>query len=102
MARIIDISGKLSKEKPVIIAEGKEYIVNDGLNVVIKYEELVSTKTFEGVMKAIELSLGKDAVKELGVASMSVSSLKVLSTAIMAAMQDISYEDAEARFPENI
>ncbi|WHH58486.1 hypothetical protein [Petroclostridium sp. X23] len=98
MAKIINITDKLSSEKPKIVIGDKEYTVNDGMETVLKFEELASDSSADNMVQAIELSLGADAVKELQVRKMSISNFKVLTIAIMAAVQGIEYDEAAKRF----
>ena len=98
MAKIINISDKLSKDKPKIKLGEKLYVVNDSMATVLEFEELATLGTSDSMMKAIELSLGKEAVEELDIKNMSISNFRVITTAILAAMQDLTYEEAESRF----
>ena len=98
MAKIINISDKLSKDKPKIKIGEKIYPVNDSMATVLEFEELATLGTSDSMMKAIELSLGKEAMAELDMISMSIGNFKVMTTAILAAMQDLTYDEAEARF----
>jgi hypothetical protein len=100
MSKVINITDKLSKDKPTLVVGDKEYEVNDSMEVVLKFEELASELTIENMEKAITLALGKDAVKDMKILKMSLQNFKVYMIAILAAMQDISYEEAEARFPK--
>jgi hypothetical protein len=100
LAKIINITDRLSTEKPSIIIGEKSYSVNDGMDNVLKFEELAGASTMDSMTQALELSLGKEVVEELGVKSWSINNFKVLTTAILAAMQGIEYEEAEARFPQ--
>ena len=100
MAKIINISDKLSKDKPVITIGDKSYEVNDSMANVMKFEELAADSKSESMLKAIELSLGAEAAEEIGIKDMSITNFKVIITAILAAMQDVTYEEAEARFPK--
>lgn len=100
MAKVINITDKLSTEKPTIVIKGKEYPVNDGMGTVLKFEELVVTSSIDSMITALELSLGEKAVEEIGTKEMSLANFKVLMTAILACMQGIEYEEAEARFPK--
>lgn len=97
MGKIINITDKLSNEKPTLTIGDKSYTINDSMDSVFKFEELASTGN-SGVMKAMEGCLGKKAMDEIGVKTMSVGNFKVLTIAVLAAMQGIEYEDAEARF----
>lgn len=98
MSKIINITDKLSTEKPVIQIGDKEYPVNDSLSSVFKFEELSGANSSESMLNAVEISLGKKAVEELQLKEMSMSNFQVLTIAIMAAVQGVSYEEAEARF----
>lgn len=100
MAKIINISDKLNMSKPSIVLDDKKYVINDGMDVVMKFEELASQGTISSMVEAMELSLGKEAVAELGVSSWSVGNFKVLTIAILAAMQDMEYDEAAARFQQ--
>lgn len=97
MSKVINISDKLSDAKPSIVVGEKSYEVNDSMEVVFKFEEVTNAGN-QGAVTAIKLALGEKAYKELKVEKMSVGNFKVLMTAIMASMQGLTYEDAEARF----
>lgn len=96
MTKIINITEKISLEKPVIQIGEDMYEVNDTMGVVLKFQELVSDEN--NVKIALELALGEEAAKKLDFESMRVSNYKVLITAIMAAMQGLTYEEAASRF----
>lgn len=98
MAKVINISDRLSNERPKIVLNGKEYEINDSMEVVFKFEELTSSGDVKSFLKAMEIVLGKEAVKELQVEKMSIDNFKIWVIAILAAVQGISYEEAEARF----
>jgi hypothetical protein len=97
MAKIIDISSKLSKDKPVIVIEGKSYEIDDSLLTVMKFEEISGNGGTTGMIEGMKVALGKGA-EEIGIEKMRFQNVKVLFLAVVAAMQDISYEEAEARF----
>ena len=98
MGQIINITEKLSSSKPKIVIGEKKYEVNHDIETVLKFEELAVVATGENMVKAIEISMGKEAAKELNVKKMSVPNFKVLTVALLAAMQGISYDEAEKRF----
>jgi hypothetical protein len=102
VAKIINITDKLGAGRPKIVIGEKEYEVNDSMEAVLKFEELAAEATSESMTKAIETSLGGAAIKELDIKKMSVLNFRVLTIAIMAAMQGMEYEEAEARFLERI
>lgn len=98
MAKVINITDKFSSEQPKIILGDKEYPVNDSMETVLKFEELTNESSMNSMKKAIELSLGKDAAKDLKMEKMSINNFKVLVIAILAAMQGVEYDEAAARF----
>lgn len=100
MAKIINITDKLSSEKPKIIIGENEFEVNNSMMTVMKFEELLNDSTTEAFKKAITLSLGEDAVDKLNFEELSVENFKIVTVAILAAMQGIDYEEAEKRFQQ--
>lgn len=97
MAKIMNITDKLSTEKSSIQVGDKLYELNDTMETVFKFEELASTGN-RGALEAIKMAIGEKAFKELKVEKMPVQNFKVLITALLASMQGLSYEEAEARF----
>lgn len=98
MSKVINITDKLSNEKPQIQVGEKKYTVNDGIATVLKFEELATAGTTATMVEAISTALGQKAAKELNVENMSIANFKVLSIAVMSAVQGIDYEEAAARF----
>ncbi len=97
MSKVINITDRISTVKPTIKIGDKEYEVNDSMETVFKFEEL-SSKGNKGLLEGMELALGKQAVSELKLSKMSVANFKVMATALLAAMQGTTYEEADARF----
>lgn len=99
MARTIDITSKLDNSKPVIQIGEKSYPVDNTLKVVTQFNRLVvSSGGEEGLIQGLRVALGETAVEELDLESLTLKSVQVIVLAVMAAMQDLSYEEAEARF----
>ena len=100
MATIINISNKLNNEQKYLsLGEDKKYKVNDSYKTVMKVSELFNNPEVDNssaMMDAIELFLGKSARKEME--DMSIDSVKVIYIALMAIVQNVSYEDMAARF----
>ena len=96
----IDISSKLSHEPQTItIAEGKTYEVDCGAETMLKAQDLFKKDdSLDGFFKAIELLLGKEALEEIKEMKVKVADLKVIIIAIMAQVNEISYEEMEKRF----
>lgn len=100
MAKIINISEKLSLEKPCIKVGDKEYAVDDSLQTVLKFEEMYddSRNGTQDMLECMKLSIGEEAYNELEFEKMSFKNIQVWFIAIMAAMQDSTYEEVEERF----
>ena len=96
----IDISSKLSHEPQTItIAEGKTYEVDCGAETMLKAQYLFKKDdSLDGLFKAIELLLGKEALEEIKGMKVKVADLKVIIIAIMAQVNEITYEEMEKRF----
>lgn len=96
----IDISSKLSHEPQTItIAEGKTYEVDCGAETMLKAQDLFKKDdSLDGLFKAIELLLGKKALEEIREMKVKVADLKVIIIAIMAQVNEITYEEMEKRF----
>ena len=98
MAKIINISDKLSFEKPCIQVREKTYTVNDSLETVMKFEEVYGDGDTTSMLECLKVALGQTAYEELSFEKMSFKNLKVWFLAINAAMQDLTYEEVENRF----
>jgi hypothetical protein len=102
MAKVINITDKLSNEKPVIVIGDKKYPVNNTMAAVMKFEELSMAGTQDKFKEAFKIALGEKNAKEIGVETMSIPNFKVLNIAILAAMQDLDYDEAAARFQKQV
>lgn len=100
MAKIINISDKLSLSKPTIAVGEREYTVNDSLETVMKFEEVHGDGDIESMLEAMKIALGEEAFNEINFHHMSFRNIQVWFTAVMAAMQDMTYEEVESRFQQ--
>ena len=98
MAKIINISDKLSFGKPCIQVGDKTYTVNDSLETVMKFEEVLGDGDTASMVECLKVALGDEACEELNFNKMSFHNLQVWFLAINAAMQDMTYEETENRF----
>jgi hypothetical protein len=100
----LNITDKLGIEKQEItIAEGKTYTVNCGAKTMIKAQETFKKdNSFEGMFDVIELLLGKKARKDIYDMDLTVKQLQTVIIAIMAQVNEISYEEMEERFQKSI
>ena len=99
----LNITDKLGIEKQEItIAEGKTYVVDCAAKSMLKAQEIFKNdSSLEGVFKVIELLLGKKAKKEIDEMNLTVKQLKIVALAIMAQVNEVSYEEMEKRFQNN-
>ena len=98
---MIDISKKLSNDKPVIkISEGKEYKINNSKNTMLLInQEMQNNKNELAAMdKVVKLALGQNASQEIESMELSFADYKVLFIGIMAGVSDQSYEEVEKNF----
>lgn len=96
----IDISSKLSHEPQTItIAEGKTYEVDCGAETMLKAQDIFKKDdSLEGLFTAIKLLLGAKAEKDIRAMKLTVNGLKTVIIAIMAQVNEVSYEEMEKRF----
>lgn len=96
----LDISSKLGHEKQEItIAEGKTYEVDCAAETMLKVQDIFKKDdSLEGLFTAIKLLIGTKAEKEIREMKLTVNELKTVIVAIMAQVNEVSYEEMEKRF----
>ena len=96
----LDISSKLGHEKQEItIAEGKTYEVDCSAETMLKAQDIFKKDdSLEGLFTAIKLLLGVKAEKDIREMKLTVNGLKTVIIAIMAQVNEVSYEEMEKRF----
>lgn len=93
MAKTIDITGKLTNERPVLkLGEGLEFEVDNSKNTVLSLDEA------GGIEKSMELLLGKEAVKKIEALNLSFENYLYVFFAACSAATGESIEVIEARF----
>ena len=103
MANSIDISAKLKKEPIKIrLAEDKEYEVDNSAETFVIVQDKLKDKEFsiDVMYEVIEILMGKDALKEIKGMKLSVNGIESVIISLMAAINEISYEEMEKRFPK--
>lgn len=103
MAQIIDLSQRLTNEKPRIIIDKKHgYEVRNNKNVAILIDEISKDKNIadfarkdDKTDKVIEAALGKEALDYLKSLDLAVSGWNLVVEAIMAAINEESLEEME-------
>lgn len=100
MATIINITQKIKQEPKFIKIGEATYQVNDSKNNMIEAMGLMSNA--DGDVKAMDLAvkklLGAKAFAEIEKLNLTFDSYKVVFIGIMAAVNELTYEEAEARF----
>ncbi len=100
----INISDKLLQKKQTItIKEGVTFEVDCSAEAMIKAEEKFKKGVDLNTMfEIIELLLvEKDALKIIKEMKLKVKNIEIIVLAIMAQVQEISFEEMEKRFREN-
>lgn len=103
MSNSIDISAKLKKEPIKIrLTEDKEYEVDNSAETFVIVQNKLKDKEFsiEVMYEVIEMLMGKDALKEIKDMKLSVNGIESVIIGLMAAINEISYEEMEKRFPK--
>jgi hypothetical protein len=104
MSKTIDISAKLTNERPVLkLAKDKIYEVDDRKNTILKFQQTVKAEDISDINvidKLIEMVLGKKAAEEINKMELSMVAYQSIMIAIMAAVAGEEYEVAEKRFRE--
>lgn len=100
MARHIDLSNKLSNERPTIKIGSNTYSVRDEkTNVLLMNEELKKGNSeLEAIDKIISLLLGEKAQKEIDAMKLGISQYLTIFYGLIACVNDITVEEAKERF----
>ena len=102
MAKIIDISGKLTNERPQLkLAEGKVYDIDNRKNTILLVNQKVQTVNVNDLTaldEIMRLTLGDEAAKEIDEMNLPFTAYQSIFIAIMAAVSGEEYESMESRF----
>lgn len=99
MAKIYTTDGKLLTETPQIQIGDKLFAIDNRKSTYDKMQEAVSKCTNGNEERIIlEHAFGKAQMKEIDAMELSVKGMMNLLTYVHAAIFDISFEEAEARF----
>lgn len=102
MAKTIDISAKLTSERPKLkLAEGKEYEIDNRKNTILtldqKVEEL-NLNELKNVDEVLKLLLGEKAVKDINEMDLSFFDYQTIFIAVLAGATGEDFDVVEARF----
>lgn len=102
MAKMIDISAKLTNEKPVLkLAADKIYEIDDRKNTILKLNQKMQDtdlNNIDALDDMFKIVLGEKAAQEINDMDLSLSAYQTVMIAVMAAISGEEYEVAEARF----
>ena len=86
------------------IGEGDKNVfkVDDRKNTVLKIQEIVNKDSgITGMDKAIELALGKEALKKINEMDLTMSAYQNIFIGMMAAISSQTFEEAEKQFRDS-
>lgn len=102
MSKIIDISAKLTNERPMLkLSEDKIYEIDDRKNTIIQLNQKMQDADLNDlnvIDSMIVTVLGEKAAKEINDMNLPIVAYQSILIAIMAAVTGEGYETAEARF----
>lgn len=99
MAKTIDITSKLTNDRPVLkLGEGKEYPIDNRKNTVLTIQTKMDEGDSPDLDEVLELALGKEAVKEINESDISFADYQIIFIATLAGALGEDYEVIEARF----
>ena len=102
MSKIIDISAKLTNERPKLkLADDKIYEIDDRKNTILQLNQKMQNADLNDlnvIDEMIKVVLGKKAAKEINDMNLPIVAYQSILIAIMAAVTGEEYEAAEARF----
>lgn len=102
MSKIIDISSKLTNERPTLkLSETMVFEIDDSKNNVLKLNQKLNKANVNDIAvldEIIKITLGEKQYKEIDKLNLSLSSYQTIFIAIMAGISRMEYEEAETRF----
>lgn len=102
MSKVIDISAKLTNERPKLkLAEDKIYEIDDRKNTILLLNQKMQgsdMNDLNAIDEMIGVVLGEKAAKEINDMNLPIVAYQSIMIAIMAAVTGEEYEVAEARF----
>lgn len=101
--KVIDISSKLTNEKPIIkIAEGMEFPVKNDKNTVLTVNQLFSAdgNDVENFDKILKVLLGEKAVKAIDKLELPYQDYVTIIKGVTAAATGQEIEEVEQRFQQ--
>lgn len=100
----MDLSSKLKKEKPTLkLAEGVEFEVDNSADTYLLVQDKIKDKDFsiDVMYDMIEMLMGKEALDKIKEMKLTIKDLTSIVIGMSALVNEISYEEMEARFPKS-
>lgn len=102
MTKTIDISSKLTKERPQLkLAEDKVYEIDNSKDAVLILNQKIESADLNDIRQLdeiLEMALGEKALKEIDEMKLPFSDYQTIILACMAGMMGEDFEVVEARF----
>lgn len=104
MAKTIDISAKLTNERPRLkLAEGVEFEIDNRKDTVLIVNQKIQENNLNDLREidgVLELLIGKEAVQKISEMDISFADYQVIFVACMAGATGEDFEVIEARFQQ--
>lgn len=97
-AKTIDITSKLTNDRPILKLGDKEYPVDNRKNTVLTIQSKMDEAESPDLDEVLELALGKEAVKEINASDISFADYQIIFIATLAGALSEDFEVIEARF----
>lgn len=99
MTKTIDITSRLTREKPVLKIGDKEYQIDNSKNAVFTVQAKMDQDIRDTALDdVLEILLGKKAVQEINKSDISFADYQIIFIAAMAGAMNEEFEVIEARF----
>lgn len=100
MAKTIDITSRLTNERPILKIGDKEYPIDNRKNTVFQIQAKMDEggKGTEYIDEVLELALGKEAAKEINESDITFDAYQIIFIAALSGALGEDFEVVEARF----
>lgn len=99
----LDLTNKLSNARPVLEIKGHAFEVDHTKNAMLAFDEKMDSLPKKGSVallyeEGVRHFLGEDAAETLNGMALSIHDWQTIFIGIMALVNEIDYDEAEARF----
>lgn len=100
MAKTIDISGKLTNERPELkLSEDKIYPIDNRKNTVLAIQNKLDNNP-EAIDEVLEMTIGKEAAKEINDSDITFEDYQTIFIAVLSGALGEDFEVVSARFQQ--